>query len=124
MNREAIGGMIIMVLVCWGCAALFFGIGVWADRRKVPVNFWAGTKIDPKTVSDIPAYNHTNAVMWKLYSVPYWIAGAFSLFVPWAHWCAIAALILVVLACVPGLLLLIRRYRQIENKYIGKNVRA
>ena len=105
-----------MVVCCWGSAALFYGIGVWANRRKTPMHFWAGTELDPKTVSDIPAYNHENAVMWKLYSIPYWIAGALSLFQ--AQWCAIAALILMVLACFPGLLILIRHYRRLEAKYI------
>lgn len=116
MTREAIVGTVIMVICCWGAAALFFGIGVWANHRKTPMHFWAGTEIDPRTVSDIPAYNHENAVMWKVYAVPYWIAGALSLFQ--AHWCAVAAGILITLACFPGLLILIRHYRQIEAKYI------
>ena len=116
MGGKEIAGIVIMVVSCWGCAALLFGIGVWADHRKAPMNFWAGTEIDPRTVSDIPAYNHENAVMWKVYSIPYWIAGALSLFQ--AHWCSIAALIMITLACFPGLLVLIYHYRKIENKYI------
>lgn len=118
MDKEAILGVVIMVVCCWGSAALFFCIGLWAGRRKTPMHFWAGTDIDPKTVSDIPAYNHENSVMWKAYSIPYWIAGAFSLFPGWGNWCAIAAGILIGLACFPGLLILIRHYRKIETKYI------
>ena len=116
MTGEAIVGTVIMVVCCMGCGAVFFGIGVWANRRKTPMHFWAGTELDPKTVSDIPAYNHENAVMWKLYSIPYWLAGVLSLYQ--AQWCAIAALILMILACFPGLLIMIRHYRKLEAKYI------
>lgn len=118
MSGADFAGTVIMVVCCWGCAALFFGIGVWANRRKTPMNFWAGMEIDPKTVSDIPAYNRENAVMWKVYSIPFWIAGALSLLAGWANWCEIAALILIGLACFPGLLLLIYHYRKIESRYI------
>ena len=116
MTGEAFAGTVIMIVCCWGSAALFFGIGLWAGRRKTPMHFWAGSEIDPKTVSDIPAYNHANAVMLKIYSIPFWLAGALGLIQ--ARWCAIASLILLALACCPGLPLLIRQYRRIEGKYI------
>lgn len=118
MDSKNIAGVVILTVCCWGSAALFFGIGLWAGRRKTPMHFWAGTEIDPKTVSDIPAYNRENAVMWKVYSIPYWTAGALSLFLGRAQWCSIAAGILIALACFPGLLILIRHYRKIETKYI------
>lgn len=113
-----IAGIVIMIACCWGSAGLFFGIGVWANRRKTPMHFWAGTQIDPGTVSDISAYNHANSIMWKVYSVPYWISGCLSLFQGLSDWFAIASAAVLVLACFPGLLILIRHYRKIENKYI------
>ena len=116
MSGDDFAGIVIMAVCCFGSAALFFSVGVWAERRKKPMNFWAGTEIDPKTVSDIPAYNHENAVMWKLYSIPYWLAGLVNL-LP-IRWSDIASLILLALACLPGLPLLILRYKQIEKKYI------
>lgn len=117
MNREAIGGMIIMVLVCWGCGGLFFGIGCWSVRRRSPMHFWAGTQLDPKTISDIPAYNRENGTMWKLYSVPFWLAGVFSLGVGWEPMVSIASLVLMLLASTVGLWWLVRRYKHIEAKY-------
>lgn len=51
---------------------LFCGIGAYAWRRKAPMWFWSGTTIDPDTVSDIPSYNRANAIMWMIYSLPYW----------------------------------------------------
>lgn len=110
--------MIIQIIIYCGSAALFFGLGISAKRRKTPANFWAGSTVDPRTVSDVPAYNHENAVMWMVYSIPYWIACVLSVFGIWADWCQIAALVLLTLACFPGLLILIRHYRKIEHKYI------
>ena len=118
MDPDAIAGTWIMIICCWGCGALFLGTGIWANCRKRPMHFWAGTKIDPDSVSDIPAYNRENGRMWMLYSIPYWIAGVFSLFIGNAQWCAVAALGLILLACFPGLLILIRQYQRIEKKYI------
>ena len=74
MDGEIIVGAIIMCVVCCGCGALFFGLGVWANRLEKPMHFWSGSSIDPKTVIDIPEYNRKNAVMWKWYSLPYWLA--------------------------------------------------
>ena len=54
-------GLIIMLVCCWGSAALFLGIGLWADHRATPMNFWAGMQIPEQCVSDIPSYNHANA---------------------------------------------------------------
>lgn len=118
MVGEDIVGMVIMLACSWGSAGLFFAIGVWANWRERPMHFWAGTEIDPKTVSDIPAYNHENAVMWKVYSVPYWVAGGLNLFQGWSDWFAIGSLVILVLACFPGLMILIRHYQRIEDKYI------
>ncbi len=107
-------GLVIMLLCCWGSGALFYGIGMWADRLKKPMHFWAGTEVDPKTVRDIPGYNHANAVMWKLYSIPYWIAGLCSFFSN-----ALAGIVLM-LACIPGLAFLFRQYHKIEKEFMQK----
>lgn len=113
MDRKEIAGIVILLACYWGSAALFYGIGIWACKRKTPMHFWAGTEVDPSTISDIPAYNRANGKMWKLYSIPYWIAGLLSF---WAVG-RIAALILLTLACTVGLWWLIRRYRSIEKQY-------
>ena len=119
MNGEVFVGTVILVGCCWVCAALFLGIGIWAGCRRTPMHFWAGTEVAPGAVSDISAYNRENGRMWIVYSLPYWLAGIFGLFLGNAQWCAIAALILLVLACFPGLPVLIACYRRIERKYIS-----
>ena len=117
MSGEDILGVFIMFACGWGCGALFYGIGVWADRRKDPMHFWAGTEILPEKIRDIPAYNHENAKMWKNYSLWFWIAGVFGVIGVWNDIAAVLCLVLLVLSCTLGLLLLIRRYRKIWNQF-------
>ena len=69
MSGGEIFGIIISVATAWGCAGTFLGIGIWSLKRKTPMHFWAGSTIDPKTVTDIPAYNRANARMWMEYSM-------------------------------------------------------
>ena len=102
-----------MIICCLGCAALFYGIGIWADKSEKPVHFWSGSKVDPATIADVDSYNHDNAVMWKVYSVAYWIAGVLAFF----DHCMIYATVLLILACFPGMFFLVRQYMRIEKRY-------
>lgn len=90
---------------------LFCGIGAYAWRRKEPMWFWTGTHVRPETVSDIPAYNHANAVMWMVYSLPYWAGALLN-----GHWPELASSI-VALAATAGLLLLAACYLVIRRIY-------
>ena len=65
MSGEEILGAIVMFFCGFGCGGLFYWIGTWASQRKDPMHFWTGSTVDPKTISDIPAYNQANAQMWK-----------------------------------------------------------
>ena len=118
MFGEQTVGLIVMLVCAWGCGLLFYLIGRFADKSLKPVHFWAGSEIDSRRVSDIAAYNHENAVMWKLYSIPYWLAGFLSCFCYISDAFTIAGAVMLFLACFPGLFLLIRKYRQIERNYI------
>ena len=112
MRNGNIIGMIIMLLCNLLCGGAFVGIGIWAKKRKDPMHFYSGTTVDPKTVSDIPAYNRANARMWFAYSVPFWLSAVLSFF----H--VGAAAIIMSAACMPGFLWLIFCYKQICKKYI------
>ena len=112
MDGEKIGGIVIMVFCCVLCGSIFSGMSVWAKKRKDPMHFYSGTTVDPKTVSDIPAYNKENSKMWMIYSVPFWASGVVSFF----HMGAAA--VIVTVACFPGFLWLIFRYKRICKKYI------
>ena len=118
MFGKNIAGVVIMLVCSWGCAALFYFIGRFADKNQKPIHFWAGTQIDPRHVSDIAAYNHESAVMWKLYSIPYWLAGFLSCFGVVSDAFTIAGASVLFIACFPGLWFLIQKYRKIEKTYI------
>ena len=120
MNNESIVGPLIMVLCCWGCAALFTGIAIHARKRSTPIHFWASSKIDPASVRDVAGYNRENSVMWLAYSVPYWLSGGISLFLGKGDHVAFFAVALLVFACFPGIWILVKQYRKIEKKYINR----
>ena len=118
MDNENLVGAIIMALCCFGCALTFLGIGVWAGKAKKPVNFWSGTSVPIGKVTDVQAYNHANAVMWKVYSAPYWLAGILGCFGCFGKIYTVASAILLSVACFPGVFLLIWNYRKIAKRYI------
>ena len=120
MDKEQIAGMIVMVICCFCCGILFFGIGLWAQKAVKPVHFWSGTRVDPAKVTDINGYNRANGVMWKLYSIPYWVAGILSCLEFLCYGFNIAAAILLFLACFPGLFILVWNYNRIEKRYITR----
>ena len=104
-------GAIIWYVCVLGCAALFFGIGIYARRTPKPMHFWAGVEVKASEISDIPAYNLENSRMWKRYSIWFWLAGFAEL------WNMYAALAILVLGCTLGIALLVRTYLKIEKKY-------
>ena len=104
-------GLIIWCITIFGCALLFFGMGVYAEKSEKPMHFWAGTSIDPSKISDVKAYNKENATMWKLYSLWYFASGITYF---WSEWIAIAIL---VASCIVGMAILVFTYNKIEKKY-------
>ena len=104
-------GKIIWCIVSFGCAILFFAIGVYAQKREKPMWFWSGSEVDASEIKDVRQYNKENGVMWKLYSLWYFAAGLAE------FWNAIIALIFLVAGCSVGLALLISSYNRIYRKY-------
>lgn len=117
MDGETIFGIIMMTACGFGIGAIFYGIGVWASKRTDPMHFWTGTTVDPKTISDVSAYNQENARMWKVYSVPFWLAGLLQILSAWIPQLAIAVAVLLVTSCTAGLVWLIWKYGRIKKKY-------
>ena len=120
MDNGGMIGLIIMVICCWGCGAIFYGLGMYAERSPKPVSFWSGTEIDPKWVWDIPAYNHACSVMWKWYSAPWFLSGMLAIFGGWGDAFSIASLVVMLIAAFPGIWILIRHYGKIEREYIKR----
>ena len=117
MNMENIFGTIIMVLCNLICAGSFYGIGMWAAKRKDPMHFYSGTKVDPRTISDIPAYNQENAKMWKQFSIPFFLAAACSVGGLWERRLGTLGIILLVAGSTAGIGWLLVRYHRILKEY-------
>ena len=104
-------GKIIGCVVYFGCAILFWGVGVYAQRCQKPMWFWSGSEVDPKTITDVARYNRENARMWKLYSLWFWAAGALAI------WDATIAVVPLILSCTVGMVGLVATYKKIYEKY-------
>lgn len=104
-------GKIIWYITMLGCGILFYSIGIYANKRKTPMHFWTGTRVDPSEITDVKRYNRANSVMWKLYSLWYFASAIVEI------WSPLAATILVFTSCTLGILLLICHYNLIYKKY-------
>lgn len=104
-------GKIIMWLVSFGCAVLFFGIGAYAKRLQKPMWFWSGTEVDAKKITDVTQYNRENGVMWQIYSLWYFAAGIAE------FWNPVLAVLFLVLGCTAGIAVLVSSYQRIYKKY-------
>lgn len=107
-------GKIICWVVSFGCAVLFYSIGVYAQKREEPMWFWSGSRVSADQITDIKLYNKENGMMWKLYSLWYIAAGIAE------RWNSKVFLIILVLSCTVGLAWLICSYKRIYKKYSRK----
>lgn len=104
-------GKIIWWIIMFGCALLFYGIGVYAMKSERPMHFYSGTEIDPSSIRDIKQYNKENGKMWKCYSLWYVASAIAEIWYPWI------AFAILMLSCSIGLLILLFKYHKILNKY-------
>ena len=94
--------------------ALFVGIGIYAWKRKEPMWFWAGIKVNEKEIADVPAYNRANGLLWIGFSMVFWVSALLGLFQM-----KIAGP-LMILGIVAGSLAMPIIYNGIYNKYRKK----
>lgn len=112
-------GMFLILFAC-GCLFLFLGIGF--KRSTAPTNFWAnGKRLTQENVEDVAAYNAAHGTLWMKYSLWYFAAGVLALLGFWQKWAEYAALALLFLSVLPGMILLIRNYKRIEIEYVKKS---
>ena len=117
MNGERIFSIILMTCVNLLCAGIFYGIGAWAQSRKDPMHFYSGTTVDPKTISDVPAYNRENARLWKRYSIPFWLCALCAFGSIWVEVLMKISIALLVVGCTLGSGWLVWKYSKIHSKY-------
>ena len=105
------GNSIVWLIIMVPCSALFTGIGIYAWKRKKPMWFWSGSTVDEKEISDIPAYNRANGIMWICFSLIYWTAAVLGIF------SARAAGPVIAVGTLVGIVGLIVAYKAIFQKY-------
>ena len=111
---------VIGFVIIFGCGFGLSLFGLWTGSRTgKPVGFWAnGKPLDPKTVTDIPAYNRTLGKLFRYYGIPCMLSGVIIAFSPVNTMFAYISLVILVVWGVFGTWWLIRSYKQIESKYI------
>lgn len=102
---------IIWSIVTFGCGLLFYFIGVFACRKDKPMWFYAGSEVDSSQITNVKKYNKANGLMWKLYSLCYFVSGIIYFFND------ILGVILMVSSATIGIIFLVIIYNKIYNKY-------
>ena len=112
MKNET-ASLVIYVVSVTACALTFIALGIYSIKRKDPMHFWAGSKVPPEKVSDIPRYNRANGIMWIVTGLLY---AADALLAFYDFFTAGMVLLVISLGGVPCLIL---GYRAICKKYFA-----
>lgn len=65
---------IVWAVIMVPVSLLFTGLGIYAWRREKPMWFWSGSTVEEDEISDIPAYNRANGIMWLVFSALLWVS--------------------------------------------------
>lgn len=106
---------LIWLLITIPIGAFFTGLGIYAWNRKKPMWFWSGSTVKESEISDIPAYNRANGIMWICYSTLFWIGAVMGLFQ------MDAAGVVLALGSLGGIPILVFVYKIIFRKYGKKS---
>ena len=73
-GEKRMGALIIWLVIMVPVSALLTGLGIFAWKRQKPMWFWSGSSVREDEISDIPAYNRENGIMWIVYSLTFWVS--------------------------------------------------
>ena len=102
---------IIWLIINVPLSILFTALGVYAWRRKKPMWFESGREVKENEISDIPAYNRANGIMWLCFSAVFWISSVLGIFETDISGYVLAGGIIL------GIPVLYITYKKIYNKY-------
>lgn len=102
---------IIFTVIFAVVGALFTGIGICALRSKKPMHFYSGSTVREEELTDVPAYNRANGLMWIGFSLVFWLSAVLGLWSP-----GIAGM-LAAAGMLAGIPVLAAAYRRIYRKY-------
>ena len=108
-------GSLLFACICWFCALIFGTIALWAFKRNTPMHFWSGSTVHAEEITDIPAYNRANGMMWAAYAACMILSGIVALF------SITAGTVLLLIVCLPGTVVLIIVYKRIYRKYMRES---
>jgi uncharacterized membrane protein YjjB (DUF3815 family) len=107
-----------IAVTCWLCALIIGVCALWISKRRKPIHFFTGSTVEPEEVTDIPAYNRANALMWTIYAACFVVVGTLSFFN------SIAGLILMLVLFIPCIIpmyffhkRIYKKYKRIDNAY-------
>ena len=108
-----------MELTVWLMLTIPIGVfftcfGIYAWKRKKPMWFWSGKEVKENEISDIPAYNRANGIMWLGFSAVFWLRAVLGILNLEAEG------IVVAVGTIAGIPLLFLVYRKIYSKYKRK----
>ena len=96
----------------WLCSLIIWIIALVVPKLRKPIHFFAGTTVEPKEITDIPAYNKANGLMWAAYAAIFVCLGVVSLFIS-----STVSIAIHVIIFIPGIFVLYIPHKQIYNKY-------
>ena len=102
---------VIWLVVMIPLSIFFTGLGIFAWRRKKPMWFWSGSEVSEDEISDVPAYNRANGIMWLAFSGVFWVSAVLGIFK------VSAAGVTVAVGCFAGIPVLVFVYSRIYAKY-------
>ena len=105
-----IAGTISLVLL-WGIAISFILIIRYYTKRNKPMHLWTGTTIDPKSISDISAFNKSVSKLFMTYASVFFLGGILTFFF------IEIGFIVTIAASLLGIIPLGIIYHRITNKY-------
>ena len=103
--------LIVWLVVMIPLSAFFTGLGIFAWKRKKPMWFWSGSTVEDWEITDIPAYNRANGIMWLCYSAVFWVSAFLGILT-----LSIAGPVLAA-GCLGGIPVLVIAYSKICKKY-------
>ena len=65
---------IVWLVIMAPVSLLFTGLGIYACKRKKPMWFWSGSTVEESEITDVPAYNRANGILWLAFSAIFWVS--------------------------------------------------
>lgn len=109
--------MFILILLL--CSSIFIAIGIFALRKKEPINFWANDPdyIKHEAIVDVKAYNRKCGMIWILFGFLFFLPILMRLYHPFPDW---ILGIFIIFISVVGMITMMIYYEYLHDVYTKK----